>query len=112
MPSHVTLLVVIISVNNSRSCSYSYMKFKPSKETSQMIKWKYFYSADEQPQMFIAGNIVFISGKYIVEKSEQCINSSCKSKLKKPDYADLDVRCHKKVKQPDNDDELDEGEIS
>ncbi|CAG8591293.1 6741_t:CDS:1, partial [Cetraspora pellucida] len=55
-----------------------------------------------------------VATKYLVDiiDADTNINSSCESELKKPDYADLDVQCHEKAEQPDNDDELDEGEVS
>ncbi|CAG8730774.1 28930_t:CDS:2, partial [Racocetra persica] len=56
---------------NNHLCSYGFAKYKPSKETSQTIRWKYFFHADEKSRIFMAGDIMFISGKYIVENSEQ-----------------------------------------
>ncbi|CAG8571784.1 44928_t:CDS:2 [Gigaspora margarita] len=47
MPSHVALLVAVTS--------------------------KYFYPTNEQPQLCIPRDLVFISGKYVIEKLEQCI---------------------------------------
>ncbi|CAG8805756.1 2406_t:CDS:1, partial [Racocetra persica] len=73
MPSHIALIVAITSVKNSRSCSYGYAKYKISDETSQTIRWKYFFPTSEQPQLFASGDLVFISGKYVAENSEQCI---------------------------------------
>ncbi|CAG8533274.1 965_t:CDS:2, partial [Racocetra persica] len=40
---------------------------------SQTIKWKYFFPVNEQPHSFASGDLVFVSGKYVVENSEQCI---------------------------------------
>ncbi|CAG8836157.1 12375_t:CDS:1, partial [Racocetra persica] len=34
---------------------------------------KYFFHTDEKPCIFIAGDIIFISEKYIVENFEQCV---------------------------------------
>ncbi|CAG8449294.1 6787_t:CDS:1, partial [Scutellospora calospora] len=50
MPSHVALIIAIISVKNSRLCSYSLAKYKISNEISQMIIQKYFFPTNKQPQ--------------------------------------------------------------
>ncbi|CAG8776021.1 2940_t:CDS:2, partial [Dentiscutata erythropus] len=70
MVSHVSLIVVIISVKNNRSCSDGVAKYKLTKDLSQAIRFKYFFSAHQPPQTFMNGDIVFISGKYVVENSE------------------------------------------
>ncbi|CAG8807776.1 35896_t:CDS:1, partial [Racocetra persica] len=72
MVSHVSLLVVIISVKNSRSCSSGLAKYKLTKELTQTIKFKYFFPTDQLLQTFANGDLVFISGKFIVENSEPC----------------------------------------
>ncbi|CAG8847713.1 45380_t:CDS:2, partial [Gigaspora margarita] len=73
MPSHVALLVVIISVKSSSLCSSGLAKYKLTKETSQMIQWKYFFPTNEQPQVFSSGDIAFVSEKYVVENFDQCL---------------------------------------
>ncbi|CAG8843889.1 2800_t:CDS:2, partial [Gigaspora margarita] len=35
--------------------------------------WKYFFSTNEPPLIISSGDIVFITGKYIVENSEECV---------------------------------------
>ncbi|RIB19755.1 hypothetical protein C2G38_2035809 [Gigaspora rosea] len=72
MVSHASLLVVIISVKSYCSCSFGLAKYKLTKELSQTIKFKYFFSTDQPPLMFASGDIVFISGKFIVENLEPC----------------------------------------
>ncbi|CAG8519118.1 6800_t:CDS:2 [Gigaspora margarita] len=72
MVSHVSLLVVIISVKNSHLCSNGLAKYKLTKELSQIVKFKYFFSTDQPFQTFANSDIVFISGKYIVENMEPC----------------------------------------
>ncbi|RIB11987.1 hypothetical protein C2G38_2102189 [Gigaspora rosea] len=72
MVSHVSLLVVIISVKNNRSCSTGVAKYKIAEGLTQSIKFKYFFPTDYPSQTFATGDIVFISGKYIVENSEPC----------------------------------------
>ncbi|CAG8823106.1 11893_t:CDS:1 [Gigaspora margarita] len=72
MVSHASLLVVIISVKSYRSCSFGLAKYKLTKELSQTIKFKYFFPTDQPPLMFASGDIVFISGKFIVENLEPC----------------------------------------
>ncbi|CAG8535016.1 12008_t:CDS:2, partial [Racocetra persica] len=42
---------------------------------------KYFFHADEKPCIFIAGDIIFISEKYIVENFEQCVTVGYASTL-------------------------------
>ncbi|CAG8787024.1 25502_t:CDS:2 [Gigaspora margarita] len=69
MPSHVTLLVVIIFAKNSQSCSYGQAKYNLTKEQSQ------------QPKVFTGGDLVLFSGKFIVENSEQCIAITYSSTL-------------------------------
>ena len=73
MPSHVALIVAITSVKNYRTCSYGLAKYKLSKDVSQTIKWKYYFPVNEQPRLFASGDLVFISGKYVVENSDQCV---------------------------------------
>ncbi|CAG8772942.1 14941_t:CDS:2, partial [Dentiscutata erythropus] len=34
---------------------------------------KYFFSINEPPQVITTGNIVFFSGKYVIENSDQCL---------------------------------------
>ncbi|RIB12528.1 hypothetical protein C2G38_2249450 [Gigaspora rosea] len=72
MVSHVSLLVVIIFAKNSRLCSNGLAKYKLTKELSQTIKFKYFYPTDQLFQTFANSDIVFISGKFIVENMEPC----------------------------------------
>ncbi|CAG8512972.1 22063_t:CDS:2 [Dentiscutata erythropus] len=68
MVSHVSLIVAVITVkNNSHACIVSL-----SIKSSQMIKFKYFFSANQSPQLFTTGDVVFLSGKYIVENSKPC----------------------------------------
>src|SRR5260364_441729 len=81
MPSHVALLVVIIFAKNGQSCSYGQAKYNLSKEGSQVIRWKYFFSPNEQPKVFTGGDLVLFSGKFIVENSEQCIAVTYSSTL-------------------------------
>ncbi|CAG8803121.1 29084_t:CDS:2, partial [Gigaspora margarita] len=50
MPSHISLFVI-----------------------SHTIKWKHFFSSNESPQLFNPRDIIFISGKYVVENSEECV---------------------------------------
>src|SRR5260363_207572 len=76
MPSHVALLVAVTSVKNNRTFSYGLAKYKFSKEVSQIVRWKYFFPTNEQPQLFTPGDLVFISGKYVIENLEQCITIS------------------------------------
>ncbi|RIB25229.1 hypothetical protein C2G38_2241530 [Gigaspora rosea] len=72
MVSYVSLLVVIISVKNNRSCSTGVAKYKIAEGLTQSIKFKYFFPTDYPSQTFATGDIVFILGKYIVENSEPC----------------------------------------
>ncbi|CAG8773016.1 30773_t:CDS:2, partial [Racocetra persica] len=60
------------SVKNGSLCSHGFAKYKLSNESSQMIKFKYFFPANQSPQIFANGDLVFISGKYVVENSEPC----------------------------------------
>ncbi|CAG8817972.1 16745_t:CDS:1, partial [Racocetra persica] len=73
MPSHIALLIVISSAKNNRLCSYGLAKYKLSDQTSRNIRWKYFFPSNTLPQLFNSGDIVFISGKYVVEHSEECV---------------------------------------
>ncbi|CAG8537887.1 9113_t:CDS:2 [Scutellospora calospora] len=70
--SHISLLVVIISVKNSCSCSNGLAKYKLIKELTQTIRFKYFFPADQPLQTFANRDLVFILGKFIVENSEPC----------------------------------------
>ncbi|CAG8689587.1 16995_t:CDS:2, partial [Racocetra fulgida] len=72
MVSYALLLVVVISVKNSPSCSQGLAKYKLTRELSQTIKFKYFFPTNQPYQTFANGDIIFISGKYIVENSEPC----------------------------------------
>ncbi|RIB15244.1 hypothetical protein C2G38_2192868 [Gigaspora rosea] len=64
-------LSLFIFIKNNRLCLQGLAKYKITKELSQTIKFKYF-STDQPPQIFANGDIIFISGKYIVENSEPC----------------------------------------
>ncbi|RIB21032.1 hypothetical protein C2G38_2079361 [Gigaspora rosea] len=70
MVSHVALLIVMVFVKSNRLCSYGVAKYKLSKNLFQSIKFKYFFPMDQPVNTFNNGDIVFISGKYIVESSE------------------------------------------
>ncbi|RIB11777.1 hypothetical protein C2G38_2102729 [Gigaspora rosea] len=72
MVSHVSLLVVIISVKNNQSCLTGVAKYKIAEGLTQSIKFKYFFPTDYPSQTFATGDIVYILGKYIVENSEPC----------------------------------------
>lgn len=72
MVSHVSLIVDMITVKNNSSSLHGLAKYKISNESSQMIKFKYFLSANQSPRMFTTGDTVFISGKYVIENSEPC----------------------------------------
>lgn len=76
MPSHIALLVAVTSVNNNRLFLYGLAKYKILNENSQTVKWKYFYTTNEQPQLLTPGDLVFISGKYVLENLEQYITVS------------------------------------
>ncbi|CAG8598469.1 17057_t:CDS:2 [Dentiscutata erythropus] len=73
MPSHISLLIVIISGKNNRYSSYGVAKYKLSNQISRTIKWKYFFSSSKSPQLFNPGDIIFISSKYVVENYEKCV---------------------------------------
>ncbi|CAG8661588.1 15438_t:CDS:2, partial [Gigaspora margarita] len=73
MPSHVALLVAIVSARNNQSCLYDQAKYNLTKKILQVIKWKYFFSPNEQPKIFTGSNLVFISGKFVIENLEQCV---------------------------------------
>lgn len=73
MLSHIALLIVINSVKNNRLCSYGYGKYKVSSQVSCSIRWKCFFSTNEPPLIISSGVIVFITGKYVVENSEECV---------------------------------------
>ncbi|CAG8829199.1 40047_t:CDS:1, partial [Gigaspora margarita] len=74
MVFYVSLLVVIIPAKNSRLCSNGIAKYKLTKELSQTIKFKYFFPTDKPFQTFANGDIVFISGKFIVKNMEPCFS--------------------------------------
>ncbi|CAG8662913.1 22091_t:CDS:2, partial [Cetraspora pellucida] len=57
---------------NSPTYSFGLAKYKISQELSQIIKFKYFFSTNQSPQIFTNDDIVFIAGKYIVENFEPC----------------------------------------
>ncbi|CAG8614754.1 21750_t:CDS:2 [Racocetra persica] len=50
-------------------------------ETFQTIWWKYFFSINDPPQIITTDDIIFFSGKYIIENSEQCLTVSYASIL-------------------------------
>ncbi|CAG8602726.1 2592_t:CDS:2 [Cetraspora pellucida] len=70
MVSHVTLFVEIVSVKTNHLCSYGLANYKLSKDLFQSIKFKYFFPTDQPITTFESGDIVFISGKYIIENTE------------------------------------------
>src|SRR5260364_25360 len=76
MPSHIALLAVIITVKNNNLSSYGLAKYKVSKQTSRVIKFKYFFSDNSPSRFFASGDLLFVSGKCVVEKSEQYMTIS------------------------------------
>ncbi|CAG8779482.1 26400_t:CDS:2, partial [Dentiscutata erythropus] len=76
MPSHISLLTVIITVKNNNFSSYGFAKYKLSEQTSYIIRFKHFFSNNSLSQYFTSGDLVFISGKFAVENSEQCMTIS------------------------------------
>ncbi|RIB26793.1 hypothetical protein C2G38_2138137 [Gigaspora rosea] len=79
MTSHVALLVAITSIKNYHLFLYGLAKYKFSKEISQTVRWKYFFTMNKQPQQYTPSDLVFISEKYVIENLEQCITISYKS---------------------------------
>ncbi|CAG8814828.1 29569_t:CDS:2 [Racocetra persica] len=73
MPSHIALLVVVTAVRTNSICSYGHAKYKLTEQTSRTIRWKYFFSTNSPSQLFAPGDLVFISGRCVVENSEQCV---------------------------------------
>ncbi|CAG8848898.1 20099_t:CDS:1, partial [Racocetra persica] len=63
----------ITEVKSSQLCLHGFAKYKPSNEMSYTIQWKYFFPINEQLQIITTGNIVYFSGKFVVENSEQCL---------------------------------------
>ncbi|CAG8838904.1 24242_t:CDS:1, partial [Gigaspora margarita] len=76
MPFHIALLAVIITVKNNNLSSYGLAKYKVSEHSSRIIRFKYFFSNNSPSQFFMSGDLAFISGKCVVEKSEQCMTIS------------------------------------
>ncbi|CAG8713806.1 43165_t:CDS:2 [Gigaspora margarita] len=105
MPLHVALLVAVTSVKNNRLFSHGLAKYKFSKEISQTVRWKYFFPTNEQLQQFTPSDLVFISGKYVVENLEQCITISYASIInsKNPncefDISDVPEHANHKLKE-------------
>ncbi|CAG8826995.1 5396_t:CDS:1, partial [Racocetra persica] len=54
-------------------CSYGLAKYKLSEQTSHTISWKYFFSTNRPSRLFTPGDLVLISGRFVVENSEQCM---------------------------------------
>ncbi|CAG8790750.1 12435_t:CDS:1, partial [Dentiscutata erythropus] len=67
------LIVVITNVKSSHLCLQGSAKYKYPNETFQIIRWKYFFPINEPLQVITTGDIVFFSGKYIIENSDQCL---------------------------------------
>ncbi|CAG8820186.1 2139_t:CDS:1 [Dentiscutata erythropus] len=73
MPIHIALIVIITNVKSSHLCSQGSAKYKLPNETFQIIQWKYFFPINEPLQVITTGDIVFFSGKYVIENSDQCL---------------------------------------
>ncbi|RIB18271.1 hypothetical protein C2G38_2185093 [Gigaspora rosea] len=55
MPSHIALLVVIISAKNGQSCSYGQAKYNLTKEGSQVIRWNTLDAGNPNREFDITG---------------------------------------------------------
>ncbi|CAG8799484.1 17317_t:CDS:2, partial [Racocetra persica] len=76
MSSHATLIVIIISKENSNSLTQGFAKYQSAEDDFKTVRWKYFYPFQKPYAEFSAGDIVMFVGKFIVESLEQYITVS------------------------------------
>lgn len=79
MPSHSTLIVIIITKEDSNSLTQGLAKYQLAENDFSIVRWKYFYPLQQPYTEFSVGDIVMFAGKFVVENSEQCITVSCAS---------------------------------
>ncbi|RIB23975.1 hypothetical protein C2G38_2071214 [Gigaspora rosea] len=76
MSSHITLIVIVVTKEDSNSLTQGFAKYQPVLDDFSIIQWKYFYPFEKPYVEFSVGDIVMLAGKFVVENSEQYITAS------------------------------------
>ncbi|RIB03657.1 hypothetical protein C2G38_2224407 [Gigaspora rosea] len=77
MPSHTTLIVIIVTKENTNSLAYGFAKYQLADNDFKIIRWKYFYSFNKLQVEFSVGDIVMFAGKFVIKNLEQHVTVSC-----------------------------------
>ncbi|CAG8823276.1 32913_t:CDS:2 [Gigaspora margarita] len=76
MPSHTSVVAIIVMKENFRSLTQGIAKYQPAKNDFKIVRWKYFYPFNQVYTEFLVGDIVMFVDKFVVENLEQYINVS------------------------------------
>ncbi|CAG8784836.1 10261_t:CDS:1, partial [Cetraspora pellucida] len=73
MPSHATLIAIVVTKEDSNSLTQGFAKYQPAKGEFKIVRWKYFYPFEKPYTDFSVGDVVMFAGKFVVENLEQYI---------------------------------------
>ncbi|CAG8633593.1 19992_t:CDS:2 [Cetraspora pellucida] len=73
MPSHVSLIVLIVAKDDKTSHTQGLAKYQSDKDVFQFVRWKYFHPFNKPRLDFSPGNILFFSGKFVIEEENEYI---------------------------------------
>ncbi|CAG8818234.1 26494_t:CDS:2, partial [Gigaspora margarita] len=77
MPSHTTLIVIIVTKENTNSLAHSFAKYQLANNDFKIIHWKYFYFFNKPQVEFSVGDIAMFASKFVIENLEQHVTVSC-----------------------------------
>ncbi|CAG8509453.1 8061_t:CDS:1 [Gigaspora margarita] len=76
MPSHTTLIVIIITKENTNSLAHGFVKYQLAENDFKIIYWRYFYPFNKPQVKFMIGDIILFAGKFVIKNLEQHITVS------------------------------------
>ncbi|CAG8574244.1 2383_t:CDS:1, partial [Scutellospora calospora] len=76
MPSHATLIAIVVTKEDSNSLTQGFAKYQADKDDFKIVRWKYFYPFEKAYTDFSVGDIVMFAGKFVVENLEQYVIAS------------------------------------
>lgn len=76
MHSHSTLIVIIITKEDSNSLTQGLAKCQIAENDFSIVCWKYFYPFQQPYTEFSVGDIIMFVGKFVVENLEQYVTVS------------------------------------
>lgn len=73
MPSHSSLIVLIVAKDDKTSFAQGLAKYQLDQNVFQTIRWKYFYPFNKPRLEFSSGDILFFEGKFVIEDGSEYI---------------------------------------